>query len=106
MRVTADEMQRAIEFLINNQANFEEQNAESNRRCDTRFEETNRQITQTNQVVEALADIQAVFAQTVIGYVASQNDLNTSVQKQISDLTKAVDNFLRFSTGNGNSPPE
>lgn len=114
--MTGDEMQRAIEFLLKNQANFETRFE----RFEMQAEETNRQIAQTNQVVEALAETQTVFAQTVIGYVTAQNDLNASVdkklaelaeaqqrtQREISDLAKAVNNFINFSSGNGNTPRE
>lgn len=184
--MTGDEMQRAIEFLLNNQANFEERTAETirrwdslieelsrgwdsrfeesirrwdslleelnrhwetrfeelnrhwdtrfeelNRQWDTRFEEVNRQwdtrfevingqITQTNQVVGALADTQNSFTQTVIGFVNSQNKFNTSfltglaelaeaqqrTEHEISDLAGVVNNFISFSSGNGDSPRE
>ena len=91
--MTGDDMQRAIEFLLKNQANFETRFEETNRQWKTRFEEsnrrfemqteeTNRQISHTNQAVEALADTQTAFTQTVIGFVTTQNELNASFQEE------------------------
>lgn len=125
--MTGDEMQTAIEFLLKNQANFETQIEESNRRFEMQTEETNRQIAQINHVVESLADTQTAFTQTVIGFVTSQNELNDSFQRwndafqkkldalaqaqqlteqEILELTKTVNNIIDFSSGNGNSPRE
>lgn len=97
---------------------------DSNKQWITRFElekeETNRRIAQTNQVVEALADTQADFTQTMLRFITLQTEFNTwtrqklseldeglkRTQQEISDLTKAINNFMKFSSGNGNLPPE
>ena len=135
--MTGDEMQRAIEFILKNQANYESRFG----RIEMQAEETNRQIAQTNQVVEALAETQTEFTQTVLGFITSQNALNDSFQKAndsfqkasdafqkkndtfqekldalarahqeteqaIADLTRTVNNFINFSSGNGNSHRE
>ena len=158
--MTGDELQRAIEFLLKSQANFETRFDETNRRWDKRLEESalhaeasnkrfeaqaaaskkwfeaqaaaskkrfeertkeiDRQIAHTNKVVEALAETQNEFSETILGFINSQSTLNASFQKQIDALTKAqqrtereilkltktVNNFINFSSGNGNSPRE
>jgi peptide subunit release factor 1 (eRF1) len=129
--MTGDEMQRAIEFLLRNQANFEthfeESNSQwkgrlerSNRRFDMHAEETNRQIARTSQVVEALAETQSGFTQTVLRFISLQSESNASVQQtfdalanaqqrtqqEISELTKIVNTLIQFSTGSRNSPPD
>jgi len=169
--MTGDEMERAIEFLLKSQANFETRFDETNRRWDKRLEESalqaeaskkrfeaqeeaskkrfeaheeaskkrfeaeeeaskkrfeertkeiDRQIAHTNMVVEALAETQNEFSETVLGFINSQSTLNASFQKQIDALTRAqqlteqeilnltrtVNNFINFSSGNGRSPRE
>ena len=116
-------MQRAIEFLLKNQANSDSRIEESNRRIDEvmrQVEETNKQLAQTNQMVEALAETQAAFTQTVLTFITKQVEFNTwtqrrfeelaeaqlRTQQEVSDLTKAVTNLIRFSSGNGNTPRE
>ena len=123
-------MQRAIEFLLKNQANSESRVEESNRRIDEvmrqveetnrQIDETNKQLAQTNQMVEALAETQAAFTQSVLTFITKQVEFNTWIQRrfeelaeaqlrtqqEVSDLTKAVTNLIRFSSGNGNTPRE
>jgi vacuolar-type H+-ATPase subunit I/STV1 len=74
--MTGEEMERAIEFLINNQARIEA-------RLDARFEETNqqiaetnRQLAQTNQRLEAFAESQAQLIQVVTRTFDAQNRIN------------------------------
>ncbi len=135
--MTGEEMERAIEFLLKNQANFE-----------ARQEKTDEQIAQTNRQFEIYAETQTELIQAVLRFTESQDAINTSTrqrlselteaqqstqqsfsvladmqrstqqkisdlaemqqrtQQEISDLTKAVNNLINFSFGNGNSRQE
>jgi hypothetical protein len=93
---------------------------ESNRLCDTRFEETNRQIARTNHQLESLAETQAEFTKSMLRFITLQTEFNTwvkqklgeltsalqRIQEEISDLTKSINSFMKFSSGNGGSPQE
>jgi prefoldin subunit 5 len=121
--MTSDEMERAIEFLLKNQANF-----------DARLEKTEQQIAQTNQQIEIFTETQSEFIRAVSLYMEAQDVKNESMrqtmrdlalsqqqtqqeisdlalaqqqtQRDISDLTKVVNNLVNFSSGNGNPSQE
>ena len=66
--MTSEEMERAIETLLNNQANYELQ-----------LEQTNRQIEQTNKQLGILAESQRELAQIVLQHVESQGEINKAI---------------------------
>lgn len=107
--MTNEEVERAIEFLLKNQANF-----------DSRLEQTNQQLTETNRQLALYTETQSEFMQTVLRYMDFQNNQNTEfrqairelanaqqqTQQEISDLAKIVNNLVNFSAGNGNKGQE
>ena len=68
--MTGEEMERAIEFLINNQARF-----------DARLEETNRQIAETNKRLESFADTQAELMRVMTQTFESQHRINEDLRR-------------------------
>jgi len=88
--MTGEEMERAIEFLLQSQANFDarleqtnQQVAETNRQV----AETNRQLAETNMQLQAYAETQTEFIQIVTGHIKAQAEINASVRESIRELT-------------------
>ncbi|MBV9210193.1 MAG: hypothetical protein JOZ52_06165 [Acidobacteria bacterium] len=67
--MTSEEMERAIEFLLKNQASF-----------DARLEKTNEQI-------DRLSQMHAEFAQFVRGFMEAQSEINESLRETVRALT-------------------
>jgi phage-related minor tail protein len=69
--MTNEEMERGIEFLLQQQANFE------------------AQLTRTSQQVEALARMHAEFTGFVRSNLEAQSELNQSLRETVRALTVA-----------------
>jgi chromosome segregation ATPase len=67
--MTGEEMERAIEFLLQSQAKAEAQIAE-----------TNQQIAGTNRQLADYAETQSVFIQTVTRALEAQDQINASLR--------------------------
>ena len=114
--MTSEEMQRAIEFLLKSQANFEVRLDKTNQQV----EQTNRQLEQTNQQLSMFAETQTEFIQTMLRNVEAQSELNTDVrrtmkelaeaqrqtQRDVSELTRIVGGLVKTVYGDGNPTRE
>ena len=101
--MTGEEMERAIEFLLDNQARtesrlsagFEETNrqiAETNRQLaesDRRLAESGRRLAETNQLLNSFGDTQAALMRVVTETFAAQNRINEDVRLGIEQLRLA-----------------
>lgn len=76
--MTGEEMERAIEIILHNQANFELQ-----------FEKTNRQIESTNARMETLAETQTEFIQITTRHIETQGEINASVRGMLRELKES-----------------
>jgi hypothetical protein len=76
--MTSDEMQRAIEFLLSSQANFE-----------VRFEKTSQQLAQTDSKVAVLAETQTEFIRTMLQHVEAQREINADMRQTMLELAQA-----------------
>ena len=74
--MTSEEMERAIEFLLQSQAKFE-----------TRLEQTNQQIAETNRQLQITAETQTEFIQFVTQHLEVQAEINASLRSMIRELT-------------------
>jgi inactivated superfamily I helicase len=81
--MTPEEMERAIEILLNNQARHE-----------LHLERTDQQIVQTNQQIGILAESQREFTQVVLQYIESQGEFNKSIRDSIRDLSNTVERYI------------
>lgn len=81
--MTSEEMERAIEILLNNQASYVNQ-----------FEQTNRQIKQTNKQLGVLAETQREFMEVVIQHIEAQGKINKVIRGSIRDLSKTVERYI------------
>jgi ABC-type transporter Mla subunit MlaD len=77
--MTDEEVERAIETLLNNQANFELQ-----------LEKTNQQIERTNQQLGILADSQNEFTQIAASAFESQAEVNANLRASLASLAETV----------------
>ena len=85
--MTNEDMERAIEFLLKNQANFE-----------VRLEQTIEQVTKTNRQVEqlstqmgVLAETQNEFMQVVLQHIVAQGEINASLRDSMRSLNTAME---------------
>jgi chromosome segregation ATPase len=76
--MTGEEMERAIEFLLQRQASSE-----------ARQEKTDEQIAQTNRQLEIYAETQSEFLQTVLRFVESQDVINAKARQRFDGLAEA-----------------
>jgi chromosome segregation ATPase len=95
--MTGEEVERAIETLLDNQATFETQLERTNQQ----IEQTNRQIEQTNQRLEMHAETQTEFMQIVLKHIESQGEANASIRDSIGNLTATVDRYITARGNNG-----
>ncbi|HVG32005.1 MAG TPA: hypothetical protein VM911_02960 [Pyrinomonadaceae bacterium] len=88
--MTSEELERAIEILLNNQARYELRLE----RTDQQIEQTNKQLEQTNKQVGMLAESQREFMQVVLQYITSQGEINKSIRDSIRDLSNTVERHI------------
>jgi hypothetical protein len=69
--MTGEEMERAIEFLLQSQANLD------------------AQIAETNRVVQLNAETQTEFIQIVTRHIEAQGEINASLRASVRELTSA-----------------
>lgn len=74
--MTGEEMERAIEFLLQSQANFEARLSA----YDARLEQTQAQIAETGQQLSTYAEMQSVFIQTVTRSLEAQDQINAATR--------------------------
>lgn len=82
--MTGEEVERAIETLLGNQATFE-----------TQLERTNRQIEQTNRRLEMHAESQTEFIQVVLKHIEAQGEINASMRSAMQNLTSIVETLSK-----------
>ena len=73
--MTGEEMERAIGFLLQSQANF-----------DARLEQTNQQVAETSRQLQAYAETQSEFIQVVTHHIETQVEINASLRESIREL--------------------
>jgi len=73
--MTNEEMKRALEFLVKNQASF-----------DDRLEQTNQQIAETNRQLQVYAETQTEFIQIVTRTLEAQAEINASFRVAIARI--------------------
>jgi chromosome segregation ATPase len=102
--MTSEEMERAIEIIFNNQANFEIQFEKTNRQVEQmgrqveqlgrQVEQTSRQIEETNIRLEAHAETQIQFIQVMTRHVEAQGEINDSVRNALRNLSVIVERHI------------
>jgi hypothetical protein len=83
--MTGEEMERAVEFLLQSQASSEARIA----RLEAAQVETSRQIAETNRHLDSFADTQAALMRVATETFAAQNRINEDVRIGIEQLRLA-----------------
>lgn len=91
--MTSEEMERALEILLNNQARYELQLEQSNRQ----LQQTNEQIEQINSQVGAvtnsvgiIAQMQREFMQVMPQHMESQAEINKTMRDSVRELSSTL----------------
>lgn len=102
--MTGEEMERAIEFLLQGQANFDarlEQLLQSQANFETRLEQTNLQVAETSRQLQAYTETQTEFIQIVTtamqGLAAAQSRTNEHLletDERLNNLAGLVERFI------------
>ncbi len=96
--MTGEEMERAIEFLLQGQANFEVRLTAFDARLERmqgQLEETNRQIEGMNRQLQSAAETQTQFMQTVTQFIESQSRINDEFR---ATQTRLAEGLLSLAT--------
>ena len=80
--MTGEEMERAIEFLLQSQANFEVRLTA----FDARLERMQEQLEETNRQLQSVAETQTQFIQTVTQFIESQSRINENQARINAEL--------------------
>ncbi len=111
--MTGEEMERAIEFLLQSQANAETQIAEmrqqlgetwqqiaqTNRQLaetNRQLAETDRQVAETQRQLAAYAETQSVFIQTVTRTFEAQDQINASQRAANAQADERLNKLIRL----------
>lgn len=78
--MTGDEMERAIEFILQSQANHESRLGELTEKTNQLAE----QIAETNRIVRLHAETQTAFIQIVTRHIEAQVEINASLRASIN----------------------
>jgi len=88
--MTSEEMEKAIEILLNNQASYDHQLDQTNQQ----IVQTNKQVEQTNRQLGVLAETQREFMEVVIQHIEAQGKINKAIRGSIRDLSKIVERYI------------
>jgi len=78
--MTGEEMERAIEFLLQGQANHQ-----------VRLDELTAQVTATNRRLEMYAETQSQFIEIVTRHIEAQGEINASLRAAVSRTDERLD---------------
>ena len=95
--MTPEEIERAFEIVLNNQANFEIQLEKTNRQVEAtsrQIAETNLQLAETGKRLEIFAETQAEFIQVVTRHIEAQGEFNNSMRNAVRDLSATVERYI------------
>lgn len=103
--MTSDELERAIEILLKNQANFDARQEKTDQqfartdqqlaRTDQQIAQTIQQIEQTNLHLAAFSDIQSEFIQVSLQQAEAQDAINAEMRQITRELSKAQEQTQR-----------
>jgi hypothetical protein len=106
--MTGEEMERAIEIILHNQANFELQFEKTERQMEATIAQVEALAEQVGIVVEqvgiiterveTVADTQTAFIRTTIGHIEAQGEINASVRGMLRELKETTLDLKRSQT--------
>jgi len=88
--MTGEEMERAIEIILNNQANFELQFEKTNQQ----IEETNKRLSlfigETDKRFGIFAETQTEFIQITLRHIEAQGEINASIRSTVREIKETT----------------
>jgi hypothetical protein len=84
--MTSDQVERAIETLLTNQATFESQLAQTNQNVAL----VGEQVSELSRQMSMFADTQSDFMGVVLKHIEVQGEINASMRSAVQDLTSIV----------------
>jgi methyl-accepting chemotaxis protein len=88
--MTGEEMERALEFLLQSQANYDARLEQTN----ARLEQTNQQIAETSRQLQSYAETQTEFIQIVTTSISRLAEAQTRSDERLNNLTALVERFV------------
>jgi Mg2+ and Co2+ transporter CorA len=102
--MTGDEMERAIEFLLQSQAKHEARLGE----LTDKVNQLTEQVAETNRVVQLHAETQTAFIQIVTRHIEAQGEINASLRaginrtdERLERLEALVERYIEGRSNNG-----
>jgi ABC-type transporter Mla subunit MlaD len=102
--MTGEEMERALEFLLQSQANYDARLEQTNARLEqtnawlvqtnARLEQTSEQISETSRQLQAYAETQTEFIQIVTTSISRLAEAQTRSDERLDNLTALVERFI------------
>ena len=92
--MTGEEMERAIEFLLQNQATLEERIEQVNRDLGGRLAETQGQLDELTRVVRMQADSQSQFNQTLTTAITALAEAQGRSDVKVDRLAGMVERLV------------
>jgi hypothetical protein len=92
--MTGEEMERAIDFLLKNQANLEAHIEQVNENLGARIDETNRQLAETNRQLGDYASMQTTLIQGVTRTFEAQAAINRRTDEKLDALIVTVEKLI------------
>ncbi|HUQ31361.1 MAG TPA: hypothetical protein VM095_04535 [Pyrinomonadaceae bacterium] len=102
--MTGEEMERALEFLLQSQANYDARLEQTNARLEqtnawleqtnARLEQTSGQIAETSRQLQAYAETQTEFIQIVTTSISRLVEAQTRSDERLDNLAALVERFI------------
>jgi DNA polymerase elongation subunit (family B) len=95
--MTNEEFERAIEHILNLQANFEVQLEKTNQQLaetDAQVKRTSRQIEETNKRLDIYAETQTEFIKIVTKHIEAQGEINASLRASLARTDSRLDALI------------
>jgi hypothetical protein len=90
--MTGEEMERAIEFLLQSQANYESRLADISARQDR----TDEQIAETNRIIRLNAETVTTFLETVTRSLEAQDKINATLRAADARTDERLNKLLEL----------
>jgi ABC-type transporter Mla subunit MlaD len=95
--MTGEEMERALEFLLQSQANYDARLEQTNARLEqtnAQLEQTNEQVAETSRQLQAYAETQTEFIQIVTTSISRLAEAQTRSDERLDNLIALVERFV------------
>ncbi|HZB43795.1 MAG TPA: hypothetical protein VE360_01055 [Pyrinomonadaceae bacterium] len=92
--MTGEEMERAIEFILQNQATLEEHVKQAEERIEQVNRNLSEQIAETNKIMQMHADTQTEFIKIVTKAIGDLAEAQQRTDDRVNRLAATVERFI------------